>query len=151
MKKIIYLLGFFILGIIVSCEREGANIETDDTNNTVKVVGEWEVMAYNDSTFIQGPFRLTTLKSTPVGNDSITLQDSNSQFWPFQVKVSTNKMDGTFETKLSRCELWEEGIGIKIQKGIIINSDSIYFEIQFEDDEIPYANTYRLSGHRIIE
>ena len=59
------------------------------------------------------------------------------------------KENGTFQTKLSKCEVSEKGIGIKISNGQIVNPDSIYFEIQFEDDETPYGNTYVLKGHRI--
>ena len=39
--------------------------------------------------------------------------------------------------------------GIKVFNGKIIDSDSIYLEIQFEDDETPYGNTYQLKGYRV--
>ena len=71
------------------------------------------------------------------------------KFWKFQVKAAVSKQEGTFETELSNCELSEENIGIKIANGKIVDSDSIYFEIKFEDDETPYGNTYRLKGHRV--
>lgn len=151
MKKIIYLLGFITLGIIASCEREAENTSISDNTNSVNInlSGQWEVIAYNDSTTVFGPFRVITLKNASSGNDSITIQDSGVKFWKFQVKALADEKNGTFETKLSTCEMSTEGIGVKISNGKILNSDSIYFEIQFEDDETPYGNTYRLKGHRV--
>ncbi len=149
MKKIIYLLGFLTLGIISSCERNIESAEAADTANLAKVGGQWEITAYNDSTLIYGPFKVITLKETSSGNDSITIQDSEIKFWKFQVKAAVDEKNGTFQTKLSECEVSEESIGVKISNGKIINSDSIYFEIQFEDDETPYGNIYQLKGHRL--
>lgn len=151
MKKIIYLLGFITLGFIASCERETENAGLPDAANSVKITGQWEVAAYNDSTLVYGPFKVITLKDTSAGSDSITIQDSEVKFWKFQVKAAADEKNGTFATKLSTCEISEEGIGIKISNGKILNSDSIYFEIQFEDDETPYGNTYQLKGNRINE
>ncbi|HCY00507.1 MAG TPA: hypothetical protein DG754_10240, partial [Bacteroidales bacterium] len=83
------------------------------------------------------------------GGDSITVKDSEIKFWKFQVKANANDQNGTFETDLSNCEVSEVSIGVKINNGKILNTDSIYFEIQFEDDETPYGNVYILKGARI--
>ena len=149
MKKIIYLLGFVVLTMMVSCEQEINNNSIPEVSNLsdVNVIGKWEVTAHNDSVPVFGPFTLLTVNNS--NNDSITIQDSEVKFWKFQVKAAVNEIDGTFETNLSNCEVSEEGIGIKIANGKIVDTDSIYFEIQFEDDETPYGNTYRLKGHRI--
>ena len=149
MKKIIYLLGFVVLTMMVSCEQEINNNSIPEVSNLsdVNVIGKWEVTAHNDSVPVFGPFTLLTVNNS--NNDSITIQDSEVKFWKFQVKAAVNEKGGTFETDLSNCELSEESIGIKISNGKIVDSDSIYFEIQFEDDETPYGNTYRLKGHRI--
>lgn len=149
MKKIIYLLGFVVLTMMASCEQEINNNLIPEVSNTsdVNVVGKWEVIAHNDSVPVFGPFTLLTVNNS--NNDSITIQDSEVKFWKFQVKAAVNEKEGTFETNLSNCEVSEEGIGIKIANGKIVDSDSIYFEIQFEDDETPYGNTYRLKGHRV--
>ncbi len=149
MKKLIYLLGFVALGMIISCEKETENASLPEGANSINVTGQWEVTAHNDSVAIFGPFTVLTVSDPATQNDSITIQDSEVKFWKFQVKAAVNEKDGTFETKLSTCELCEEGIGIKISNGKIVDSDSIYFEIQFEDDETPYGNTYRLKGHRV--
>ena len=151
MKKLLYLLGFAALSMIASCEKETENAPLPDAQNSVNinVTGQWEVTAHNDSVLIYGPFTVLTVSDLETKNDSIIIQDSEVKFWKFQAKAAVNEKDGTFETKLSTCELCEEGIGIKIANGKIVNSDSIYFEIQFEDDETPYGNTYRLKGHRV--
>lgn len=155
MKKFIYLLAFVALGILASCERDTENTELSDVSNsindvaTVNVTGKWEVTAHNDSTAIYGPFTVLTVGDHEAKSDSITIQDSEVKFWKFQVKAAVNEKDGTFETKLSICELCEEGVGVKIANGKIVDSDSIYLEIQFEDDETPYGNTYLLKGRRV--
>ena len=150
MKKIIYLLAFIALGMIASCEQETNNSSLPDFQNTtnVNITGKWEVTAHNDSIPVFGPFTLLTIANPESENDSITILDSEVKFWKFQVKAAVNEIDGTFETDLSNCEVSEEGIGIKIANGKILDSDSIYFEIQFEDDVKPYESTYILKGHR---
>lgn len=151
MKKLIYLLGFVALAMIASCENEvNDSLLPDNQNSTsVNVTGKWEVTAHNDDVAVFGPFTLLTVSDPKANNDSITIMDSEVKFWKFQVKAAINEVDGTFETKLSNCELCEESIGVKIMNGKIINTDSIYLEIQFEDDETPYGNTFKLKGQRV--
>lgn len=149
MKKIIYLLGLITLGLITSCEREAESEIPNPVN--INTTGQWEVNAYIDSTFVFGPFRVITRKDTSAGSDSITIQDAEEKFWKFRIKAFADEKQGTFETKLSNCEVSEKSIGVKIPNGKILSSDSIYFEIQFEDDTTPYGNIYQLKGHRSIE
>ncbi|WP_352421237.1 lipid-binding protein [Proteiniphilum sp.] len=155
MKNFIYLLGFILLSITISCEKETVNQISDENNQeseTIKdfsqFIGNWEVNAYSDSELIFGPFKVTTFKA---GNDSITLLDTEEEFWKFQVKALAKVETGIFETKLLNCEKSDESIEIKIPNGKILDNDSIYFEIQFEDDETPFLHTYQLKGHRISE
>lgn len=151
MKKIIYLLAFVVLCITASCEQEIDNSSFLDVQNSAGInsTGKWEVNAYIDTTQVFGPFTLLTVSDYNIENDSITILDSEDKFWKFQVKAAINDIDGTFETNLSNCEISEENIGIKIMNGHISNHDNIFFEIQFEDDETPYGNTYILKGHRV--
>ena len=159
MKNLIYLLGFILFSITLSCESEIVDqINEEEDNETIndfnQFSGEWLVSAYNDSELLFGPFKVATLKEESLTkNDSITILDIEEEFWKFQVKASIKK-EGTnaaFQTELSNCEKSDVGIGIKISNGQILNSDSIYFEIQFEDEETPYGYTYQLKGHRIIK
>lgn len=149
--KITYLLGLLTLAIIISCEKETESTVAADTAKIGNVTGQWEMTAYNDSMLVFGPFKVITLKDPSSESDSITIQDTEVKFWKFQAKAFADEKNGTFQTELSNCEVSEDAIGIKISNGKILNSDSIYFEIQFEDDETPYGNTYQLKGHRISE
>lgn len=149
MRKIIFLLGLVALGVIISCERDTESMVSNDQQNALNLTGQWEVMAYNDTVSLIGPFTVLTVSDPASNNDSITIQDSEVKFWKFQVKAAVDAKDGSFETKLSKCEVSDVGIGVKISNGKILNSDSIYFEIQFEDDVTPYGNTYQLKGHRV--
>lgn len=145
MKKITYLLSFILLTIFISCERE---IDSIENITPINFTGEWNVNAYIDTTFVYGPFKIITTQES-ANSDSITVKDSEVKFWKFQAKANKNDINGTFETRLSKCEVGDKAIGIIISNGKIINSDSIYFEIKFEDDEIPFGNNYQLKGTRI--
>lgn len=143
MNKIVYITLLLITFVVISCERDEEKILLDSS-----IIGEWQVITYLDGDPVSTTFPLSIYYDNTSGPDSITLRDSAKYFWNFQVKASANHEDGTFETKKSICTLCNYGIGVKIFNGKIINSDSIYFEIQFEDDEIPYGNTFQLKGHR---
>src|SRR5690554_784877 len=99
MKKIIYLISFFLLTFIISCEKE---LESVANETRVNLNGKWEVNAYNDTTFVFGPFNIVTLQET-VNSDSITIKDSEVKFWKFEVKANANAKNGAFETDLSNC------------------------------------------------
>lgn len=145
MKLIKYYTSLVIFYLAISCDHK-----TDvETSEQVEMTGEWGVSAYINSTFIDGPFRVTTAVDPFAGNGSISIQDSVVKFWDFKVKAAVDKSNGTFGTELSQSELSDKNIGVKIPIGKIINSDSIYFEIQFEDDETPYGYTYQIKGRRI--
>lgn len=144
MKKKLYLISFVLLTFTISCEKE---IETVVSETEIDFNGDWKVSAFNDTTFIYGPFKIITQHEAY--SDSITIKDSEIKFWKFQIKADANFQKGTFGTELSNCEVSSENVGVIISKGKIINSDSIYFEIQFEDDETPFVNTYNLKGTRI--
>lgn len=145
MNKTIYIILLIAASVVLSCERNEEKIELTSALN-----GEWEVVAYlGDTPIHDGAFPLIISSDFPLKTDSITINDTSKYFWNFQVKVSADHENGTFETQKSICEHCRYGIGIKVFNGKIIDSDSIYLEIQFEDDETPYGNTYRLKGYRV--
>lgn len=151
MKKIIYFLSFIALTIFSACETDLQmgliDLEKGSEVAVENFTAKWSVDAYVDTAHVYGPFNIITLQDFN-DSDSITVKDSEIKFWKFQAKASANNFNGTFETELSNCEVSEDAIGIKIFNGQIINSDSIYFEIQFEDDVNPYGRTYKLKGRR---
>lgn len=152
MKKIFFSTILFISFIFISCERSDEGLQQDYNKQlNSSLYGKWDVSAYIEDEFIHGSFPLIIDRSLSLETDSVTLRDSTNYFWNFQMKVAVNYDKETFETQKSICEIDNYGIGIKVFNGKIIDSDSIYFEIQFEDDETPYGHTYQLKGKRMTE
>ncbi len=143
MRKILYL--FMLLFITVSCEQTLEN--ENETNNfpETNMTGEWTVNAYNDNDIIFGPFTISTQISPE--NKSVYIKD-NGGFWKFQTQAEVVNSEDAFETKSSLNEISSIEAKIKIIDGRVINNDSIYFDIQFEDDKTPYGVNYTIKGHR---
>lgn len=146
LKKIVIL--FVTAAFILSCQHSEKEI-TEASETAIHAVGEWNVSAYLGDSQISKPFTLVILNDISSKADSIILKDVSKDFWDFQVKAAVDKTKDVFETKISHCKVSEYNIGIKIHNGKIIDSDSIYLEMQFEDDVTPFGNTYQLKGHRI--
>lgn len=136
-----------LLVFLVSCEKEDPALIIPEIQPT----GQWRVIAYIDEAPVSAPFSVEIYGADSDKKDSVVIKESSSDFWSFQAKAAIHPMKGTFETKLSVCEISEPGIGIKISNGKVINSDSIYFEIQFEDDETPFGIAYQIKGGRVQE
>ena len=132
-----------LLFIMLECEKklENKDIHIIETNLT----GEWTVNAYMDNNMIFGPFTITTQMTSD--NDSLSIKD-NGAFWKFQTKAEVINPTDVFEANESLNEISNMGATINILNGIVINNDSIAFDIQFEDDETPYGITYTLKGSR---
>src|SRR5690554_3472906 len=145
-----YIATFVTLVFIaLSCEQYD---ESELIPTQHPIVGDWKVEAFIGEEVIYKNILLHAENLDPHRNDSILLKDNiENFFWDFQVRVAVDTEDNSFETQLSTSEISDHKIGVKIANGKIIDSDSIYFEIQFEDDETPYGNTYRLKGHRVKE
>ena len=143
MNKISYIFILVMLFVLASCEQ---NLEYNDIQAN-KTEGEWTVKAYINGTNIYGSFPIRTYATTS-GKDSLYINDNEGQFWNFNVKAAVKNTGNTFQTQHSINTVSGNEIGVKILNGKIINNDSIYFEIQFEDDEIPYGVSYQLAGHR---
>lgn len=148
MNKIIYLIAIIVsMTMIASCEREDFQENKVDEKFITSVPGNWEVKAYLNDTLIYDTFNLFT---STVAGDSITINDTITNFWNFNIKANVDEKNNTFQTKLSHnSQVSDFVVGIKIPVGKIIQSDSIYLEMQFEDDITPYGNTYQIKGHRI--
>ena len=133
--------------MIASCERDDFQENNIDDKSVVSIPGEWEVKAYMNDSLIYDSFNLFTSQIT---GDSIVINDTITNFWNFQVRAGVDKKTNTFQTKLSNNSMVKDfAVGVKIPVGKIIGSDSIYLEMQFEDDITPFGNTYQIKGHRI--
>jgi len=142
MKKISYIIILVVAILLASCEQ---NIDVNN-NQANKAEGEWVVKAYINGTNVFGSFPIRTY-STISGKDSLNINEYEGLFWDFNVKAAVTA-ENTFQTQHSVNAVSGKKIGIKVQNGRIINNDSIYMEVQFEDDETPYGITYQLAGHR---
>ena len=145
MKKLSYIFIVLITIAMASCEQ---NLEYNDIQAN-KAEGEWMVKAYINGINVFESFPVRTYTS-PSGKDSMNINDFEGRFWDFNVKAAVKTADNTFQTQRSVNTVSGKNIGVKVLNGCIINNDSIYFEIQFEDDENPYGVTYQLAGHREI-
>ncbi len=143
MKRINYIFILMMLFVLASCEQ---TLEYDEVqvNNPE---GEWTVKAYINGKNVFGSFPIKTYTSS-LGKDSLNINDLEGQFWNFNVKAAVETSANSFQTQHSINTIPNYGIGVKVLNGKIINNDSIYFEIQFENDEIPYGISYQLKGHR---
>lgn len=148
MKKIFYLFTLVFLFTLVACEQDLAteNLEAEDLKAAESNInGNWTVNAYMGNELMFGPFTITT--QITAKNDSLFLRDEG-KFWNFQTRAALDPNNQSFVTASSINELSNLGANIKVLNGTVINTDSISFDIQFEDDETPYGITYSIKGRR---
>ena len=167
MKKIIYLILIAVVYMNTSCEPTYVK----EYNWAYPVAGDWTVTStkfflkdivngpQNDSIGEPSdPFEIKSYNSS-FGKDSIWIDDygkgvdksaNYGNFWTMKFKAAVNMNSKTFGngTATVTNAIPDYGIGIKILNGKIVGNDSVYFEIQFEDDTTPFGITYREAGHR---
>lgn len=148
MNNIKYLFAIITaMVMIASCERDDFQDNNIEDQYVTSISGKWEVKAYVNDSLIYDSFNLYT---SGITGDSIMINDTITNFWNFQVKAKIDEKSNTFQTKLSNnVMLTDFEIGIKIPVGKVIDTDSIYLEMQFEDDITPFGNIYQIKGHRI--
>lgn len=144
--KYFYIIISTILFFVISCDSLEDSLELGTKDN---LVGEWQVSAYLNDQIVSEGFQLDISNAGSTGLDSITITESGFDFWNFSVNAAFDLHKGVFYTQLSQCHSSDENIGIKIENGKIIGSDSIYFEIRFEDDVNPFESVYKVNGKRL--
>lgn len=142
MNKLYIFIIALIAIITTSCEQD---IKTTDPANN-QLAGTWEVNALVLDNKVYGPFNINTALTS---KNVITVADEDGRFWDFQVKANVGNNGNSFSANDAKCEISDPLIGVNIANGKVIQGDSIYFEIQFENDEEPYEITYKLTGHRV--
>jgi hypothetical protein len=112
------------------------------------IAGDWTLNAYVDGEYAYGPFEMKSY-NTSFGKDSIWFDDyptaTSANFWQIKYKVAANMTSKSFQTTGSINAVAGYPIDIKVSNGIVVNNDSISFDIEFEDDP---GTIYTLSGHR---
>ena len=153
MKSISILL--LVLSISVfSCQKK---VEKE-YNWAYPVAGDWTVRAAEDGKEPSAPFEVK-IYNTSFGQDSIWIDDYHGNFWDMKLKAKVDMTAKTFETSGSdninyMIEVEENGETVerypifKVMEGKVINTDSIYLKMEFEDDPAGPGNIYTISGHR---
>lgn len=142
MKKLFYSIAI-IFGLMVSLSSCQKKIEKE-YNWAYPVAGDWTLHAYIDDEEIYGPFEIKVY-NTSFGQDSIWIDDYHGNFWDMKFKAKVDMSNNTFETSGSKNAIAGYGINIKVTDGKVINKDSIYFNMEFQDDP---GTIYTLAGHR---
>lgn len=156
MKNIQFLILLLVALIGVSCE----STYEKEYNWAYPVAGDWYVKSYINGEEYYGPFEIKSYNSA-FGQDSIWIDDYGTSsynetthkytfagnFWVMKAKAAVDMNSKTFETAGSINGIAGYPITIKIQNGKVVNNDSIYFEIEFEDDP---GTIYQIAGHREI-
>lgn len=153
-----YLAYITILTSIVlytSCDVKEDYVEID--SKVVEAAGEWWVN-YSTDGYESGYTKMLTFNTANDDGSEIWVSDEGN-FWPFKVKCPVNIQNLTFAgTDLVSVALWQGepyDIKVSISNGKIIKkvslqpsgfvADSIYFEIEFEDDP---GTIYKAAGFR---
>jgi len=108
------------------------------------LAGDWTLTAYVDGEYVYGPFEVKSY-NTAFGQDSIWFDDYDGNFWDMKYKVAVDMNAKTFQTSGSINAIKGYPINISVSNGKVVNTDSITFDMKFEDDP---GTIYTLSGHR---
>jgi len=89
-------------------------------------------------------------------SDFVDPNATSGNFWSYKVKAQADLANKSFTASDSQNSAYDSKVNIlngKVFKngghsktGVVV--DSIYFEIQFNDDVTPYGTTYVVSGHK---
>lgn len=166
MKKTLYFILIAVVLSLTSCEKLhdwNQPKEPETKNSSVYLLGgEWWVRYYIDGEVIADYSPLFTYNTAADDGKEMWISDGGN-FWTFTVKSACNVKNisfGSADTLISTAD-WEGSpydIGILISNGKVIKNggfsasgvvtDSIYFEIRFEDDDSPYETVYQGAGTR---
>ena len=174
MKNKIYLVILFLAVVFYSCEKlHDLNQQKDpeiDLSSTYPISGEWWVRYYDDAELTSEVvpdtyFPLYTYNTSSDDGEEIWIWDMNT-FWIYRIKCPVNMTNNTFagDTLISTSDYEDDGdlvlynIWLNVTNGKVIPngghstsgvvSDSIYMELEFEDDPgtIYYATGVRRTG-----
>jgi hypothetical protein len=163
-----FILYFVVLSvIIVSCDQEDPNIQS---TNAKALAGEWFVTYSIGGSDVGGGYSTIITSNTAANlateiliSDYVDPNAKTGNFWSYKVKAQADPDAKSFTASesVSTALINNEDpypikvnilngkiipFGGKSRTGVVV--DSIYFEIQFEDDATPFENTFIVSGHK---
>lgn len=149
MKNYIILL-LLVTAFITSCDEKEDYEQIN--SSTMEISGEWWVDYNSDGTDHTGLTKLIISNTAADNGQEIWISDEHN-FWAYKVKCPVNMDQLTFSG--DNLENIEYEISVKIDGGKMLKdaakstsgvvTDSIYFEIEFEDDP---GTIYQASGWR---
>lgn len=139
MKRYIYYLTILTL-LVSSCDlKEDYEVEKSEV---VEAAGQWWVK-YSTDGYESGYYLLETFNSAADNGDELWITD-NGDWWDYKVKSPINITALTFAGQDLINAVEDYDIAIQVMNGKIILdggkstsglvTDSIYFELEFEDD-----------------
>lgn len=151
MKNIVFIALFAL--IFSSCDLKDEYVV--EKSKVVDAAGQWWVNYKYASGDESGYLMLQTYNAAADDGKELWISDEKGKFWDYKVKCPINIDAMTFTGK----DLQNAAYDIKVQlnNGKIIKNggkstsgvvvDSIYFELQFEDDDVP-GKIYKVGGVR---
>jgi hypothetical protein len=148
------------------CNQDDPNIKSTAGE---AIAGEWYVTYKVGTTDVNGGYSPIITSNTAANvatemliSDYVTPTATSGNFWSFKVKAQVDPANKTFAAdEAVSSALWHEDpypIKVNVLNGSIfkdgghsktgVTVDSIYFELQFEDDSSPFGTTYIVSGHK---
>jgi len=166
MKKL--FLYIITLSVIASaCEQDDPNIQS---TNAKQMAGEWFVTYSLDGADVGGGHTAMITSNTAANlateiliSDYVDPNAKTGNFWSYKIKAQVDPTTKTFTASESTSTALINNetpypikvnvlngkiipLGGRSRTGVVV--DSIYFEIQFEDDSPAYGNTFVVSGHK---
>ena len=165
MKKIL----IFAMGIafaLTACEQDDPNVKQTETKD---LAGEWYVTYTVDGADVNGGHTPLITSNTAANvatemliSDYVEPNATSGNFWSFKVKAQIDPTSKAFTASEVESSALYDGdpynIKVNVLNGKVIKNgghsrtgvvvDSIYFELQFEDDSPAYGTTYVVSGHK---
>lgn len=148
------------------CDSEDPNIKHTETE---ALAGEWYVTyTLNGSDFNGGYSRIITANTAANVANEILVSDyvepnaARGNFWSYKIKAQVDPAGGSFTADEVTSSASYDGdpypVKVNILNGKVMPGkgrsktgvvvDSIYFEIQFEDDTPAFGRTYVATGHK---
>lgn len=166
MKNLIIYTVAFIGALMVSCDQDDPNIEHTATE---ALAGEWYVTYSVGGTDVGGGHSKIITSNTAANvateilvSDYVEPNATSGNFWSYKVKAEVDPSSESFSANESVSSALYEGdpyyIKVNILNGKVlpgqghsktgVTVDSIYFEMQFEDDTPAYSTTFVVAGHK---
>ena len=143
MKKLLkskFLLTGLVI-VMLSCQKMEY---TKEFNWAYPLSGDWALQLEFGGTVYEGPYFIKVY-NTSFSQDSVWIDD-NGNIWPFKVRAQVDMTSLSFSTTnfTSFPGTNAEDI-VTITNGMIVGTDSIYFEAEFGSDA---GIIYKMYGHR---